>query len=350
MTDASALLLLQQVLSGESAELKRLAAQGLVPLPLEELLPLQISLAADADAEISELATQALAESDPKVLSSFMNEGRPTEGVLEYFARHGRHPLVLEAVVNHRRTPSDALARVAPRLPADLQERLLLRQDAIVHSPDILEALESNERLSSFAARRIAEYRRHLVGGAPQTAAGEETETAATLDEHEGEETERVASIRAAFEAVERTAEESKRSELARMQAAQIRRLPVAERIALCKGAPRALRLILIRDQHPVVASSVMRFNRLSDDEVEQIAKSRTVIDDVLEAIAKDRTWIRRVQVVEALVRNPKTPAGLSMRLLPRLQVRSLREIYRDRNVPEALRSRARQLYTIKTR
>jgi hypothetical protein len=93
-----------------------------------------------------------------------------------------------------------------------------------------------------------------------------------------------------------------------------------------------------------------MRFNRLTDDEIEQVAKSRTVIDDVLQAIARDRTWIRRVQVVEALVRNPKTPVGVSIRLLARLRLRNLKEVIRDRNLPEALRSRAEQLYTIKSR
>ncbi|MEZ5331541.1 MAG: hypothetical protein R2991_05710 [Thermoanaerobaculia bacterium] len=346
MTDASALLLLQQILSGESAELKRLAAEGMVPLPLEELLPVQISLTEDTDAEVSAIAREALADSDPKVVAPFLMEGRPTEGVLEYFARHGRHPQILEAVVNHRRTPSRALAQVAARLPADLQERLLLRQDAIVESPEILDALESNERLSRFAERRIREIRRHLLFGSVVGPMPEGERGAAVLDD-EGEETERVASIREAFKAAEQSADEN---EVSRRQAAQIRRLPVAERIALCKAGPRALRMILIRDQHPVVAASVMRFNRLTDDEAEQVAKSRTVIDDILEAIARDRTWVRRIGVVEALVRNPKTPTAIAIKLLPRLAVRSLREIQRDRNVPEALRSRAYQLYTIKSR
>lgn len=346
MTDASATLH-QLILSGRSPELRLLAAEGLVPLPLEDLLTVQVALARDRDPQIASLARGALATADPRVVASFLAEGAPAVEVLDHFAREADHPLVLAAVIDQRRTPASALASAAPRLPPELQERLLLRQDAIVALPAILAALEANDRLSTYAARRIAEYRRHLLseeaaaadGGAPGTTAVEE-----------GEETPRVREIRSAFETAERAGDETSQLDLARLQAARIRLLPVAERVALCKGAPRALRMILIRDQHPVVAAAVMRFNRLIDDEVEQIAKSRTVIDDILEAIARDRTWVRRIQVVEALVRNPKTPVGVSMRLLPRLRLRSLKEVLRDRNLPEAVRSRAQQLYTIKSR
>lgn len=348
MTGASDALV-EQIRSGESAELRRLAAEGLVPLELEALLPIQISLTEDPNAEIAALARSALAETDPKVISSFLSQGEPTAAVLEHFAAYAEHPLVLEAVLDHRRTPARALVRMAGRLSPDLQERLLQRQDAIVASPGILDALEANARLSRFASRRIAEYRRHLLAGLIGEEAEEEPAEAPPADE-EGLETPRVQEIRRSFQAAEQGGEESLQPEFARFQTAQIRRLPVAERVALCKGASRSLRMILIRDQHPVVAGAVMRFNRLTDDEVEQVAKSRTVIDDVLEAIARDRTWIRRVQVVEALVRNPKTPTGVSMRLLPRLRLRSLKEVIRDRNVPEALRSRAGQLYTIRSR
>lgn len=349
MTDASAMLL-EQILLGESAELRRLAAEGLVPLALEDLLTVQVALAGDENAEIASLARGALDDADPKVVASFLTEGTPTQEVLGHFARHADHPLVLGAVVDQRRTPPDILATVAHRLPPDLQERLLLRQDAIVALPAILEALERNGRLSRFSMRRIAEYRRHLVSDSVVSATADRMDEIEGAGVVEGTETRRVQEIRRAFEAAERAGLEAKQSDLTRVHTAQIRLLPVAERVALCKGAPRSLRMILIRDQHPVVAESVMRFNRLTDDEIEQVAKSRTVIDDVLQAIARDRTWIRRVQVVEALVRNPKTPVGVSIRLLARLRLRNLKEVIRDRNLPEALRSRAEQLYTIKSR
>ena len=52
-----------------------------------------------------------------------------------------------------------------------LQEALLLRQDAIVEEPLILDALERNPYLSPFSRRRILEYREHLLPRAAQPSA-----------------------------------------------------------------------------------------------------------------------------------------------------------------------------------
>jgi hypothetical protein len=248
--------------------------------------------------------------------------------------------LLLEAVVQRRDAPTRLLEEIAPCLPPEAQETLLLRQDAIAEAPAILDALERNPELSSFAARRLREYREHLVReDAPPTAS--QPEEAPDLPE--------VEEIRAVFEAAElagRAAEE----DVGRMNSVRIRSLPLAARLQLARRAPRALRLVLIRDQDPTVALAVAQFNRLSEDEVEQVARSRTVVVEVLDLIANDRVWSRRYTIVEALVRNPKTPANLALRLLPRLAPRSLKQAMWDRNIPEAVREQAHRLYTMRTR
>jgi hypothetical protein len=128
----------------------------------------------------------------------------------------------------------------------------------------------------------------------------------------------------------------------------QIRGMPVPARLKLTRGAPRALRGILLRDSNPQVAVSVITNNSLSDQEVEQTANNRSVVEEVLVTIARKREWINKYNVVKALVRNPRTPIGSSMRLITRLAVRDLRELGRDRNIPDALRSTALRLYRIK--
>jgi hypothetical protein len=55
-----------------------------------------------------------------------------------------------------------------------------------------------------------------------------------------------------------------------------------------------------------------------------------------------------RSAIVHALVANPRTPVGIGVRLVPRLSVRELRELSRDRNVSDAVRSTALRLYRIK--
>ncbi len=330
--------LTRQVLSGESTELRRLAAEGLTPVPLDELLLVQVTLTDDADASIANLARTSLAEVDPRIAADLLRESADIE-VVAYFARHGRHPLLLEAVVQRRDVPTSLLEEVAVRLPPETQEILLLRQDAIVEAPAILDALERNPELSTFAARRLREVREHLEPGEREAASppGEEQEPP------------EVAEIREAFRAAERL-DEPAQQEIGRINAVRIRALPLAARLQLARRAPRALRLLMIRDQDPSVAMAVTQYNRLTDDEVEQVARSRTVIVEVLELIGRDRVWSRRYPVIEALVRNPKTPTSVALRLVPRLAPRSLKQAMWDRNIPEAVRDQARRLYTIRTR
>src|SRR4029077_8864372 len=112
----------------------------------------------------------------------------------------------------------------------------------------------------------------------------------------------------------------------------QIRMLPVPARMKLARGAPRLLRSILMRDTNAQVAISVLRHNALSDQEIERAASSRSVVEDVLVEISKRREWIGKYNVAKALVPNPRTPLPTALRLLPRLSVRDMRELSRDRN------------------
>jgi hypothetical protein len=68
------------------------------------------------------------------------------------------------------------------------------------------------------------------------------------------------------------------------------------------------------------------------------------VSDEVLRVIGTTRGWIRKQAVAVALVKNPKTPPGISMSLLPRMTTRDVKMLTIDRNVPEALRLAARKL------
>jgi hypothetical protein len=330
--------LLEQVRSG-NRQLQLLAAEGVLPLPPEEMIPLQVDLAQGLDPEVAELARKSLRGIDVRMARPFLERGA-SEEVLSWFAEETSHPVLIEAIVRRRDTPRPLLARLARRLPPDLQEILLLRQDAIVEQPAILEALEENPQVSTYTLRRIAEYREHLLprerkpAVVPAPAVGEE------MDEEE-----LAAAIEAARELPPAGELEPERT---RLTEGQIRMLPVPARLKLSRGAPRTLRGILLRDTNALVAVSVVVNNSLTDQEVEQIAASRSVVEEVLGLIAKKRDWIGKYNVVKALVCNPRTPTGTALRLVPRLAVRDLRELSRDRNIPDAVRSTALRLYRIK--
>ncbi len=333
--------LVREVLSGNNRELQLIAARGLLPLPPAELVELQVALSQSTDGEVASAAAESLAGIDPKVVAGSIGD-RTNEEVISYLALNQRHPVVLETILRLREVPRWLLKDLAIGLEPELQEILLLRQDVIVEDPAILDALERNPELSAYSRRRIKEYRDHLVPRErPREKDARELEREADrLSEEEVQEA--IASAASAVVAV------GERDETTGLSESQIKSLPVPVRLKLSRGAPRTLRGILIRDNNQQVALSVLQHNPLSESEIEQIANNRAVSDDVLEAIARNRSWIRKYKVVLALVRNPRAPVALAVRLVARLSVRDLRNLSRDRNVADAVRSAGRRLYRIK--
>ncbi len=119
--------------------------------------------------------------------------------------------------------------------------------------------------------------------------------------------------------------------------------LSIAQRIALAMKGTREERTILIRDPNKIVAVAVLSSPKMSDTEIEGIARMGSVSDEILRLIANTRAWIKSYPVVLALTKNAKTPLAVSMNLLSRLNERDLRMLSTDRNIPDVLRITARK-------
>jgi hypothetical protein len=119
--------------------------------------------------------------------------------------------------------------------------------------------------------------------------------------------------------------------------------LPVKKKMKLAFKGTREQRAQLIRDPNKIVCAAVLSSPKLTESEVEAVAKMGNVSEDVLRIIGMNRTWLKNYGTVLALVRNPKTPPGISMQLLPRISERDMKMISVDRNVPEALKLAARK-------
>ena len=339
--DGSARSLAERVLSGENQELQLLVARGMFPLPMELMVPLQISLSQNSDEEVAAAAQESLSNLDSDIAVGVIRESEEVE-VVSFFASRTDQPDLAEAILQHRLTPPSVLMQMAPGLSSELQEILLLRQDAILEEPSILVGLEENPDLSSFAARRIAEYREHLLPRQRRR----EPEEVSEVDEDEPTDEE----VEEAIHWARQEPAQGEMDEVTGLSEAQIRTLPIPVRLKLSRGASRTLRNILIKDKNPMVAVSVVMGNAMGDGEVEMIASSKVVAEEVLETIARSRQWGRKYSIIHTLVKNPRTPAGLAARLVPRLGVRDLRILSRDRNVSEVVRSTASRLYTIKSK
>jgi hypothetical protein len=124
----------------------------------------------------------------------------------------------------------------------------------------------------------------------------------------------------------------------------RIQKLSVSERIHLALRGGKEIRSILLRDSNKEVSLTVLGNPKITDTEIEVIAKSRSIPDEALRKITKKREWMKNYNIVYALVTNPKTPPGIALPLVTELKTKDLGILERNKNVSEGIRSTAKKL------
>jgi hypothetical protein len=150
------------------------------------------------------------------------------------------------------------------------------------------------------------------------------------------------AAMKARKEREERAALQEQAKKLSLL--ARVQKLDVGERCKLGREGDKDCRTLLVRDGNKMVALSVLTNPKLTLNEVEFFAASRNVDEEVLREIARNRDWSKEYAVILALVNNPKTPVGVALTLVPKLHIRDLRFLAKNRGVPEAVRVVAKRM------
>jgi len=128
----------------------------------------------------------------------------------------------------------------------------------------------------------------------------------------------------------------------------KIQTLSVSEKLQLAMKGGREIRGILIKDTNKEVMLGVLDNQKITDTEVEMIARSRSINDEALRKIAKNREWLKNYAIVFALVTNPKTPPGISVGLVGNLKTKDLVILEKNKNVPDVVRSAGKRLLSMR--
>lgn len=99
----------------------------------------------------------------------------------------------------------------------------------------------------------------------------------------------------------------------------RVRAMSVRERMNLARNGSRTERSILIKDPNKTVHVFLVQNKRITLDEIRYMAGYRQAAPDALKMIAENRNWMQSSGIVSALVRNPKTPSSVAVRLLDKL-------------------------------
>ncbi len=330
---------------GVPRDLRLLAAQGALPLKPVDLLELLHHLLSDADPEVATAAQASLmAQPAAEVLPLLKDRETPPQ-VLAWAAEHRSERELREAVLQNPSLSDRAIEALVPGLSEHLAELVVINQVRLLRSTSLLEALEASPSLSNDQRRRLRELRESFrigQGAAPsETPPVEEPAPAAPISQVEEEPEEPVLSE---DQALARYLTEEERAEEEKVGAVQkIFRMNTAQKVILALKGTREERTLLVRDPNRLVCTAVLGSPKLTEAEIEAFAAMRNISQDILRQIGNNRDWTKRYAVLSSLVKNPRTPVGISMSLVARMNPRDMRGLTTDRNVPEVIRKQAQK-------
>lgn len=110
--------------------------------------------------------------------------------------------------------------------------------------------------------------------------------------------------------------------------------LTLPEKMQRAAACDREERFQLLRDPNKQLHPLVLRNPRIAIDEVAWAARLPSLNPDALKLIAEHPEWGQNPAVALALVRNPKTPIPVAVKLIPRLPVAELRALARSQGRP----------------
>jgi len=125
----------------------------------------------------------------------------------------------------------------------------------------------------------------------------------------------------------------------------RIRQLDSGRRAILAMKADRSERQVLCRDTSPQVLLSLLSNPRIETEDVLAIVRSNHASAAVLQRVAGERRWMGAAEVRTAVVRNPKTPTPLAVRLLDSLPLAELRDLAKMGAIREDVRRAAFRAY-----
>jgi hypothetical protein len=332
---------------GVAREMRLMAAQGVLPLKPEDLLELWTNLVGDADEAVRTAAEASLAGFPAAELQPILKNRDTPPGVLGWAVAHRTEQELREVALQNSSLPDEVIEALAPTLPQALAELVVINQTRLLRRTSLLVAIESNAGLNNDQKRRLRELREsfHIgeVEAAPPPAPPPPPEPAP------GPQAEpELAPLGEVFltedQAVVTYLSEEERQQTEKVSAVQkIYRLNTAEKLITALKGSREERAILIRDPNRLVAMGVLGSPKITEAEIESFSAMKNVSDQVLREIGNHREWTKRYAVINNLVRNPRTPIGLALNLVPRLGPRDVKAISVDRNVPEPVRKIAQK-------
>ncbi len=310
-------------------------------LIFERILPLTNSIFIEAlyflkdDERFKTKAEEKLSSLPMEYIEEYFSDKKSIPKIVSYLFFKNKSSLsdkALLSLIRNIATPENVLIEIAKTDKKEIAEALSENEMKLLAFPKVLETLSQNSTLSK--------EKRFLLLEKIKRIKTEDEELKKEFKKEEIQKSEESEEERIEVK-IEDYTEDTEEKKLSLME---IRSLPVGERIKFALFGPREVRRVLLTDPSRVVREAAIESPKISDQEVEAIAKQKNMYEDVIQKITKKKDWVTKYPILLGLIKNPKTPLAFSLKNIVRLHPKDLKDILKSREVPEPLRKRAKAL------
>jgi hypothetical protein len=336
--------------------LRMMGAKGLVPAVAPvDLTTLLFMLSFDADPVVQQTALKTADGLPDKIWGVALRSEGLRPAVLDWLAdRFAAREQALELVLLNPVTSDETVARLAATVSQRLSDIIrqnelrLLRHDGIIRAlcrnPTALASTIDGacdfcvrNGLTLLDVPQLVEAHKRVHGVDPTARAAPPQETAVALMAEFAQELANDGGPEGPPHA--ETDEESRKKETITQR---IMKMSVSEKIKLATLGNKEARTLLLRDANKLVCMAAATSPRITDGEIIGLANSRTANAEVLRYIYDNREFLRNYAIKISLVKNPKVPLPTALKLLVTLQEKDIKDLSRDRNVPQTVQAQAK--------
>ncbi len=360
--------------------MKMMAARGMVPAPPEVTVRVLYQLAQDQDNGVRAEAKKAAEEMPAEVMVPSLKVEQPP-AVLDWLGELRDDSQILEAILLNKGTDDLTVAALAGEVNSKLCEVIANNQVRVLRSPVILEQLYKNPNARMSTVDKLIDLAQRndvkLAGlpalqealdsgvdiGIDPEADGSDDDAFASMLQKEVERAEQEEEADAAKEDAEegltrleklrkeeRKEEEEEEEDLSDKPIfVQLQNMKISRKIRMATVGSREMAKALVKEANRLVHMAAIQNPRLKYADIKKLASNRAVSDNVIRFIANNREWTRHYDIILSLVNNPKTPISEAIGFLNHLRTNDLRQLQRNRNVPQQLARQAKNLVNKRT-
>ncbi len=328
---------------------RRMAAGGALPLPPGELATVLFALLHDPDEQVKAKAGESLTGLPESVAGTVLT-GDVNPAVLGWLAHAWKDDAErMEKLALNGATDDRTQTFLASLPHRRVVEIVANNQQRLLRCPGIVDALGDNPITSRSTIDRILSF---LGLDRPSAEVAEEEPSADLPEPEQITDDDAAEALRAllgddasefALELLEDHEEEIDEEDMGSLFS-MVQKMNVMQKVKLARVGNKEARGLLVRDRNKIVAAAAIRSPKMTENEVENLAKMRNISDEILRIISNNREWTRNYQVKLGLATNPKCPIPTAMKFINFLQEKDLKSIMKSKDVATPISTHARRL------